>query len=481
MKNKSGILKYVIFSAIAGVFFCNPVTGFSDVLPDFFGYGILCLLLYRLADLNGYIRLAVQRFRLMALLSIIQVLASYFAYQVISPEATNQYEMRYFVLLGAFLWTVAQLLVALPAFHALFKGLTYLAEQNGARMLTEERRGKHAIDHFAGITRLFIVFSGVLSFLPELSVAHSLDGVGENGAPVYGIEWYSSAITSSPTLGDRYGYAPLLRLLCAGLCLALAVVWLISLLSFLSKLLREREWLQTLHARYEQDVLSQRAMLTMRRISCALLLVQIALIFSASLSMSDRELLPSAVMAILLLVSLCVMRDLLPNRTGYAVTYLSLTVVSVTHLIVNHAYLLKFTPMDSLYREEAYRFYRAVQLLGCLEALLTLVAVIAALYQLIATLKMRVNDTDACGRACPYEDARLRKWLRARIAGAVVLFSLATVSVIVKIFLQLQYPLIWWLCILLFGVSICAFYSILHEIKTQIVFHFGSDGTNKNI
>ncbi len=481
MTSVKGVGKYIFFAVAAGLLLCNPVTGFSDILPDFLGYWILCLLLYRLSDLNGYVHTAMRRFRLMSLLSLIQVMASYFAYQIISPQATNQYEMRYFVLLGAFLWMLAQLFVALPAFGELFKGLEYLAERHGAQTLTEVRKGKNAIRHFAGITRLFIILGGVLSFLPELSVAHSLDGVGENGTPVYGIEWYSSAIVSQPTLGDRYGFAPLLRVLCAGLFLALAVVWLISLIFFLIKLFREQGWLQTLRHRYEEDVLSQRAMLTVRRISLSLRLMQIALIFSASLYMADREILPGAVMALLLLVSVWSIRDMIPSRAGYTVTYLSLGVVSLLHLGINHAYLLKYTPTDSLYRAQAFRFYRFVQLLGCLEAVLTLAAVIVALCQMIALLRVRNSDTEQSGRTVPYQDVRLRKWIRTRFVTATALFILAATSVIANIFLKLQYPGLWWLCVLLFGVAICMFYSILHEVKTQIVFHFGSDGMNKNI
>lgn len=480
MNKKIGMGKHVFLILVAACLFCNPVTGFSDILPDFLGYWLLCLALYRMADLNGHVQIAVRRFRLLSLLSIAQVLASYFAYHVIATEATNQYEMRYFVLLGTFLWMLVQLLVAMPVAGALFKGIEYLAERHGASGLTEVKKGKSAIRHFAGITRLFIILGGILSFLPELSVAHSLDGVGENGTPVYGIEWYTSAIVSGQTSVDRYGYVDLLRLLCAGLLWALAVVWLISLIRFLCKLCREQEWLETLRTRYKEDVLSQRAMLTVRRASLALTLMKIALVFSASFYVMDKEVLPGAVMAALLLVSLFVLRDQIPKKRGYVIAYLSLGVLSLANLALNHAYLLKYTPTDALYRAEAYRFYLLVQILASLEAILTAVAAVVALFQLIALLRVR-GEAAQDGRTVPHGDKRLMRWIRPRIVTAAILFALAAISVVSRHFLHLQYPAIWWISVLLFGAAIALSYSILHEIKTQLIFYYGTDGTNKNI
>ena len=52
----------LLYVMLGGIFLCNPVVGFVDVLPDLVGYLLISVGLLRLADLNGHILESAQRF-----------------------------------------------------------------------------------------------------------------------------------------------------------------------------------------------------------------------------------------------------------------------------------------------------------------------------------------------------------------------------------------------------------------------------------
>ena len=253
---------------LGGIILANPVVGFIDFLPNFFGYLLISLGLCRVSDLDGHLSEAYKRFRILAILGLGQIVMSYFGYGVLRSEATNLYEMRSYVVLCSFVMLTVHLFYLLPAFRELFLGVEYLAHrQDAAEIVRPNKRGKTPLGRLWSKTRFFVFFSAVMAFLPEISALTSLTGMGPNGIPVFGEKWYGDLIT--PEAFDWYRFISLLRFLSGIAVLIAGGIWGISLLRFFKKLKREGEWLARLGKKYQVEVLPQTDMLTVRRFSMA--------------------------------------------------------------------------------------------------------------------------------------------------------------------------------------------------------------------
>ena len=123
--------------ALAGIFLCDPMIGFADRFPDVIGYLLLCIGLSKLSDLNESIADATGRFRVMLLVGVGQLVASYILHVVMVEKVnlTNPYERPVAILLCSFVVAVLRCYFLIPAFRDLFKGIGRLAELHGNRAL----------------------------------------------------------------------------------------------------------------------------------------------------------------------------------------------------------------------------------------------------------------------------------------------------------------------------------------------------------
>ena len=85
------------------IMLANPVIAFYDILPDCIGYLLLCISLFRLADLNSSIADALKRFRTLIWISGGGLLMQYYIYHVLSKvPKINPHEIPTTILLCAF-------------------------------------------------------------------------------------------------------------------------------------------------------------------------------------------------------------------------------------------------------------------------------------------------------------------------------------------------------------------------------------------
>ncbi len=469
---------------LAGIFLCNPVTAFVDLLPNCIGYLLLCIGLSRLADLDGHMLDAVRRFRILALLGVAQVLASAFAYGVIAKHATNVYELRSYLMLGAFLMTIVQWFLLIPAFRELFCGFEYLADRYTAPTLTCKKRGRTVIGRMSVGTRTFVILSSLMALLPELLAFSSLDGKGENGTPGFNWEWYSSVMLSPTQTVDRYAYVNVIRALCSTVALIAAVIWVVSFLRFMHRVLREWEWLEALDTRYREDVATQTGMLTVRRFSGSFYLLQIAILFAASLRMNHYSILPGFVFALLVGVSVGSLGDHIPSKKPCILACIALGGVSAAQMVVNSAFLRNYLPEASLYQADAYYRYLAVRILDSLEAIFTLILLAVLLKTLSEIVRTHTGveyEGKDTARISELATEKVHQWFDIRMTVMLVIFSLATITTVLDAIFRLEYPWIWLIAFAFSFAGISLFYSVLHELKTQIGFRYHSDGVNKNI
>ncbi len=456
----------------SGIFFFHPVVAYVDVLPNCIG----CLLLYiglgRLSDLNGRIHDARRRFGILILLGLLQVLTAVLIYRMpalLGEEKMNAYEQSVYLLLGSFVMAFIDCWFLIPAFRDLLSGLGTLAERHNVEGLTAEKKGKTPAAALSTRISVYVVLSSFLSLLPELTILTSFEHDVENQA--FPFDWYD--------------FVRLFRIGCGFLCGILSLICLIAFVRFFVLLLREKEFLSELRTGYIDKILPQTGMLTVRRFSAAFLLLQIGIVFAVNLRLNFYNVLPGAVLALLVSVALasCVRGTGLYKATVAA--SLLLGAVSVLQFFFNAAYLKQYSSTeDAAKLPEAYRLFFPVQILEALEALLSLVLIallLRALYSVVQNHTGVDYGAHDSGQLSAVATAQLHAGFRRRLLVILAVFALAGVLYIAEAFLQLDYPWFWLVSFGISFVGICLFYSFLNELKTQIQFHYRSDGTNKTL
>ena len=105
-----------LFAAV--VFLCNPDTGIIDILPDFIGYMLLCTAISKIADIDDRISEAYNLFKRMVYISAAKFAALFLQFGFI-PTTDQSVSM----LLLSFVYSVAELMVVIPALLKLYEGV----------------------------------------------------------------------------------------------------------------------------------------------------------------------------------------------------------------------------------------------------------------------------------------------------------------------------------------------------------------------
>ena len=129
--------------ALSGLFLCNPMVGFVDVLPDCIGFLLIFNGLRFLADMDEHLDVAKKRFLILFWAGVIQFFLQIMVYNFMqgnSGEDVDPLQLPNTLLVLTFVWLVLYLLVLIPAFRQLFSGLDRLAERFGYTPPAKKRR-----------------------------------------------------------------------------------------------------------------------------------------------------------------------------------------------------------------------------------------------------------------------------------------------------------------------------------------------------
>ena len=455
--------------ALSGLFLCNPVVGFADVLPDFFGYLLLCVGLYRLADLNDCIAEASRRFRTLLYIGAGELLCMYIVHVIMQERVgeMNPYERPVSILMFSFVVLVLQWYFLIPALRDLFRGLDQLADKYDGGGLLTERRGKTHGERLAKLSTVFVILRSIFSVLPEASILTSFEHDAENA--LFPFDWYE--------------FITLFRLVGGVLGTVIALIWLVSFLNYFRAALREREWIARVRDAYIAEILPQTGMLAIRRFSTVFLILNIAIVFTVNLRIDYYAALPGVVAAALTFFALYLLRDRLPERKGCNAACLLLGTVSLAQIIVNAWFLKDFLPEASLYQTDAHYRFLAVRVLDAAEAVATLIFVaslLKILFELVRT-ETAVEYTGGADaeRLSYYATERLHREFEKRFVAIFVLFAAAAAVNLLDAFLQLKYGWLWLISFALSFAAIWLFYSMIYELTSEIKNRYQSKSVHK--
>lgn len=446
-----------IFYMLLAVFFLfDPMIGFVDVLPDAIGYILLCVGLLRLSDLNGELAEAATRFRVMVWVGLGQIVASYILFSVMNKSAAemNRYEQPVAILLCTFVLMVMRWYFLIPAFRALFKGLGQLADKHGCAALCAEKQGKTFSERLSAQTTFWIVLSSILSLLPELLILTSFEHDAES--TVFTFDWYR--------------FIDLFRGICGILLAIFAVIWLVRILRYASAMLRDGAFLESLRARYIEEILPQTGMLTIRRFSLSFLLISVGAVFTVSLRLNHYAILPALGFAVLILLAITHLGSLASESTFCKRACIALAIVSAVHILLNVSYLARFLPEASLYQADAYWLFFAWRVAGVCEALVTVIAVATLMHTLWGIVREHTAvdyGKDAKLLSASATD-RLHRNMEKRLKIIFVIFLLASIANAADAVLFLSVPWIWTVALVLSVAGIFLLSSFLHDLLDLI-------------
>ncbi len=449
------------------IMLANPVVAFYDILPDCIGYLLLCVALFRLADLNSSIADALKRFRTLIWISVGGWLMQYYIYNVLAKEPKlNPQEIPTMVLLCAFVMAVPQIYFAVPAYRDLFKGFWELAERHeGKAVFDYGKRKSNLCERMKRASGVFVVLSALFSVLPELSVLTTFE---------YEVEKLPF---------DWYQFVWLFRVSAMMVLTVLFLVWIIRFIRFIVLFTRDRAMMESIKERYERDILPQSDMLSMRRLRFGIVFLTIGAALTVNVCIEQKILVPNLLCAIFACIGVLIFGEDLKRPKTFYIAAGALGAMSIGELWLNNYYTKQYSYEASGWDPDAYSLFlglRAMQVAGSFLA----AGVFWILLNLLSDfVKDRIyesyegpNTEGISARAT----ARLHKSFGRRILVCEILFFAAATSLAFESIFQLDYPWLWWISVPAVTAATIAFASLLYALLDRLEWQFNTRATNNH-
>ncbi len=449
------------------IFLSNPVVAFYDILPDCIGYLMLCISLFRLADLNSSIADALARFKKMIWISIGGYLMQYSIYEVLAAQPKlNPQEIPTAVLLCSFIMAVPQIYFTLPAYRDLFDGFWQLAERHGGEAVFQyNKRGSNQCERMKRASGVFVVLLSLLPILPELSILTTFE---------YEFEKLSF---------DWYAFVWLFRVSALMILIVLFLVWILRFIHFVHAFAKDKPMVESIEARYEHEILPQGDMLSIRRFRFGILFLVIGAALIFNLRIEQEILLPGILCAIFVCIGVCIFGNDLEERTPLFVSCGVLATISFGQLWLNEYYTRYYSYVESAWDLRAYRLFLGLRLTQALEAICICVMFWIFLDHLQKFVNTRIYEHyDGVDTAALSARAteRLHKSFAKRIVACKVLFFTCAVGGSIESYFQLEYPWIWWIMLVLVGATTIVFASLLYALLDHLTWQSKSVVTHKS-
>lgn len=448
------------------IMLANPVVAFYDILPDCIGYLLLCISLFRLADLNSSIADALKRFRTLIWISGGGLLMQYYIYHVLSKvPKINPHEIPTTILLCAFVMAVPQIYFAVPAWRDLFQGFWELAERhNGQAVFHYGKRNSNLCERMRRASGVFVVLSALLSVLPEISVLTTFE---------YEVEKLPF---------DWYQFVWLFRVSALMVLTTLFLIWIVRLIRFILLFSKDTPMMESIEERYARDILPQGDMLSMRRLRFGIVFLVIGAALTLNVCIEEEILVPCFLCAIFTAIGVLIFGNDLQNRKTFFAFCGALGIFSIAELILNNYYTQYYSYEASGWDPDAYTLFLSLRALQVIQAFLA-AGVFWFLLNLFSDfVKERVfehyegENTEAlCARATE----RLHKYFAKYIVACKILFFVSAAAIALESIFQLEYPWLWWISVPLVVASTITFATFLYALLDHLEWQSNSKNAHK--
>lgn len=341
------------------IFLFNPDIAVVDVLPDLFGYLFITLGLKYLRDMCPHIEAASVGFSRMLIVGAAKLLSIAFIFGLTSFDTRPT-----MILLFAFSIAVVEIIVAVPAWNALFDGIIYLSQRTvDGVALKADRFGRDYTTRIKKATVFFIWSKNVLAVLPEFA---SLSGQSYDD-----------------TAFDWSRFIGLFRILAFAVMLIVGVVWLIRAMRYFWSIGSDTPFITALKEKYNTEVASRSGLFMRRNIKLALGVATLACLlcadvfFSITDYMDVLDVLPDFVCSAAFLLVFVLLRGFSAKKAKRGIIASAVyTVAAAVSWGSNNSFVHEFTYVRIWKDSDAYgKFFSLVLPLSVLESVLFAVVI----------------------------------------------------------------------------------------------------------
>lgn len=355
------------------IFLFNPCVNIVDVLPDFIGYALIIFGLTKTAFLDERLKDARRGMSKMFLISVIKT-----ALITLLPRVDST-----MVLVFAFSFFVIESIFAIPTFLNLYHGFVELGEIYGGASVFYIRRRRLStkaikaqdIDHdspaayithngvggLMGLTNVFIILRGVMSFLPEMTALQSPTSVRYEALSDFNWIFRSASVI---------------------FLLPLAIVWVRTVIKYFTGIKRDSVFMCAITEKYDREVLPRPGMLCACHMKSVYGLLIAVVVASGNIYIDYVNVLPAFVSALGFATVMVMIWKQLHGRgeRGAAISALILsairTAIGVCLYIFQSAYASEYKPEHFLYVSGAHDKYLPMIILTAIEGTLGIAVVV---------------------------------------------------------------------------------------------------------
>ncbi len=287
-------LRFGLFG-LAALFFANPNVANIDILPDAIGYLLLWAGLYYGADLHGRLAEAREGFLRMAFIDAAKIVSFFFLVTVASRD-----EQPTMQLLFTFVFSVLEIIYALPAWRNFFDGLDGLISDKGNLrrydLISRGRGGKirrtrSLPELLRRATTAWLIWRAALATLPEMTALSAFE--------------HSGYVTNFDR--DIYEFHGLFVFLAVCIMFVIGFIWLIRMLRFVHRLHGDTDMLDSLREQYAETVLVDEGLFLCRRSRAALLFCTLGALFSVDFYVEELNVIPDFIAVLLFAIAVLIL------------------------------------------------------------------------------------------------------------------------------------------------------------------------------
>lgn len=393
--------------AVAFIFFFNPNINIIDFLPDIIGYVILCAALSRLADLNESVADAKKYFRYMIIADGAKLLSIFWVFGLLDDSK----EQNTGVLLLTFIFSVAEVLILVPAYSKLFDGLMglgYRHENNSVMAKRKPSASKNRTEKIKSYTLFFVIFKSALSVLPEFTVL-STQSYDESAA---GNTIY------------LYEFVPLLRSLAFALVLIFGLIWLVKAIRYFSVVASDGVFLDSLEAEYRRSILPKPGIFIQRSVKNCFILFGAAAILCVDFRVDYFNLIPDLIPALLFICGIALLGKKSDRRSLMFGGFSLYAVISAIALAIEYMFYSKYYYGATLRDEAAHRLYNVMLVSSVADAIAFLAAAACVILCLLKIINLytgfSMHDDEESRKRVEEVHAEYRKKLILPCVAAVI-------------------------------------------------------------
>ena len=432
MKREHKKIRFGLF-IVAAVFLCNPLMATIDILPDFIGYLIICASLSGFCEINEYFVEAQRNFYKLLYVSIARfALSTFMILKNFSASET-------FTLLYLFVFSLLNVIFAMPALLSLKKGLQYLPMYERSKVIDAPllKKTKISKNEFVyGATVVFLTVHSLLTTLPEF---FSLGKYDEYGNINY------EALANH----GEYRMISFFTLLFAG------VIWLAIICVYFGRICKDKKFVNALEKKYHEKADSNENSIFQRDIKKGLGLMLFAFVFSFDIFIDDLNIFPNFISAIFMFFAISYLKDYIKASKGKKICCILACVSALVKWVIENTFIDKFSYTQIAYFEEAQGFYAVLSAANFFDSIMHLLVIFTAISALKDIIKHHTGFSVYKGEDY-YNDPKIKELHRGLCKKLKPVYVFAVVRTVTSVFYYIAQMFTEWYFDLAFSYHLIA-------------------------